>query len=199
VNRWVDSVLSEIDAALASVATVAAIVPTVPERHDLLAEALASVDAQVRPVTERSVVTDHDRVGPAATRNRAVEACSSEWLAFLDDDDVWYPDHVATLLAHTGGADVVYSDCAVTGAAGDLVVNRDFDPFALLRHNYIPVTALVRRSVFLDAGMFDTSARFEDWELWKALSRAGAKFVHVPAVTWEYRFHRRDQRTFKES
>jgi glycosyltransferase involved in cell wall biosynthesis len=199
VNRWVDTVLSEIDATLASVATVAAIIPTVPEREDLLAEAVASVDAQVRPVTERSVVTDHDRVGPAATRNRAVEACSSEWLAFLDDDDLWFPDHVATLLAGSGDADVVYTDCEVVGNAGDLVVNRDFDRFALLRHNYIPVTALVRRSTFLNAGGFDTSARFEDWELWKSLSLAGARFVHVPAVTWQYRFHRRDQRTFKES
>ena len=44
----------------------------------------------------------------------------------------------------------------------------------------------------------DPTDRFEDWGLWKRLSGMGAVFVHVPVVTWHYRFHDRDQRTFEK-
>lgn len=178
--------------------TVAAIIPTIPERALTLQAALASVRAQTRPVDQVCVATDALREGPSSARNRAVLESTAEWLAFLDDDDVWFPNHIETALAHCDGADVVYTDCELSGPHNHPAVNQDFDPFTLSLHNYIPVTALVRRSTFLAAGMFDTSARFEDWALWQTLAGMGARFVHVPVVTWQYRFHG-DQRTFLEA
>jgi glycosyltransferase involved in cell wall biosynthesis len=180
--------------------TVAAIIPTLIERRDMAKRAVGSVIAQVQPVDQIVVRLDAARDGPAVTRNRAVGCCDTEWLAFLDDDDEWLPRHVETLVANSGGADVVYTDCEVRGEhTNDLVVNIDFDPFRLLRFNFIPVTTLVRRSAFLEAGGFDPADRYEDWELWKRLARLGAAFTHVPETTWVYRFHSRDQRTFEES
>ncbi|HEY7729119.1 MAG TPA: glycosyltransferase, partial [Candidatus Eisenbacteria bacterium] len=35
--------------------------------------------------------------GPARSRNRAVAAARADALAFLDDDDLWEPDHVERL------------------------------------------------------------------------------------------------------
>lgn len=32
--------------------------------------------------------------GPVRATNRATELCKGEWIAHLDDDDIWTPDHV---------------------------------------------------------------------------------------------------------
>lgn len=180
---------------LGSPVTVAAIIPTIAGREQSLAVAVASVDAQTRPVDEIRVEHDVHHQGPAATRNRAVMWTSSEWLAFLDDDDVWLPNHVETLLAHADGFDVIYPDCELVGDHNGLHVNADFNPLTLRLGNYIPITALVRRSAFMAAGMFSADDRFEDWGLWLRLVDCGARFLHVPVTTWEYRWHGA-QRTF---
>lgn len=175
--------------------TVAAIIPTICGREDQLREAVRSVNDQTRPVDELHVELDTQRQGPAAARNRAVLATSSEWLAFLDDDDVWLPHHIETLLAQADGFDVVYPDCELVGDHNGLHVNADFNPLALRVGNFIPVTALVRRSAFMAAGMFSSEDRCEDWGLWLRMADQGRRFLHVPTVTWEYRWHG-EQRTF---
>lgn len=174
--------------------TVAAIIPTIAGREDFLSEAVASVHAQTRPVDQIAVERDVHLQGPAAARNRAVLRTESEWLAFLDDDDVWLPSHIAILLEHAD-ADVVYTDCELVGDHNGLHCNAEFNPLLLRVGNYIPVTALVRRSAFMDAGMFSSDDLCEDWGLWLRMVDLGATFRHVPVTTWEYRWHGA-QRTF---
>lgn len=174
--------------------SVAAIIPTIPGRERLLAEAVASVRAQTHPCG-LEVELDEHLDGPAVARNAAAERSTSEWLAFLDDDDLWLPHHVATLLDHSEGADVVYPSCELVGEHNGLDVNLDFDPERLQWGNYIPITALVRRSAFEHVGGFDPAEKLEDWGLWLRLLWAGARFRHVPVVTWQYRWHGA-QRTF---
>lgn len=50
--------------------------------------------------------------GPALTRNRAIEAASGRYIAFLDSDDIWYPTKLSAqidLMKRTG-AGLVYTD-----------------------------------------------------------------------------------------
>ena len=46
---------------------------------------LSSYNNKVRVITQTNQ-------GPSAARNRGIEATKSEWIAFLDSDDVWKPD-----------------------------------------------------------------------------------------------------------
>ncbi len=51
-------------------------------------------------------------------KNDLCFAAESKWIALLDDDDYFYPDHLASLVeaAEANGSDVAYSWCDVSGA-----------------------------------------------------------------------------------
>lgn len=51
-------------------------------------------------------------MGPVRATNKATELCSGEWIAHLDDDVFWTPDHVEELLrfAQKGDYELVYGD-----------------------------------------------------------------------------------------
>ena len=101
---------------------VTAVIPLF-NKAERIKVALDSVLEQSRPVDEIIVVDDgstdggHDIVaayreprlrllrrdvpgaGGYAARNLAISAATAEWMAFLDADDVWQPDHIDRLAA----------------------------------------------------------------------------------------------------
>lgn len=194
-------------------------------RPDLLAEALASLAEQEYRRTEVVLVNDGGdppavpdgfplpvvRVDLETNRGRSgaagagVAAATGDYVAFLDDDDLAAPEHLAALatLVQTPGVRVAYSDAAVAvyeldEAAGRWVCrdrrlpySRDFDPDVLLVDNYIPFnTLLIERGLFAEAGPFDPSLPFfEDWDYLIRLS-ALTPFHHLRRVTCEYRHFR---------
>lgn len=171
---------------------ITVVIPTIPGREQLLARALESVYAQTLPATAVVVELDDDRQGAAVTRNRALDRAATEWVAFLDDDDVLYPDHLKRLARYAllSGVDVAYPgyDCD-----NDPVncFGIPFDPALLRRRNFIPVTALCRTQLVAQAGGFqphpdDNGDPCEDWGLWLAMLNIGAKFGHLPIRTWRW-------------
>ena len=160
---------------------VTVITATILGREPLLVRAAASVAAQTVPC-DWLVCVDESGRGAAWARNTAATLAETEWLAFLDDDDELLPEHLSWLLQGSGDADVVYS---LPDPSGKTPPVGPYDPQRLRAGNYIPVTALVRRTMFEEVGGFpDVYA--EDWALWLALTDAGARFRFVPVATWVY-------------
>jgi LmbE family N-acetylglucosaminyl deacetylase len=139
--------------------------------------------------------------GRSEAMNRGVRAAKSAFIAFLDDDDLYYPEHLASLTAAARESPnpAWYSDAVSafvrTGANGEhethsrmRIFGQDFDRELLLLDNYIPLpTVLVPRETYLDMGGFDPAFDlFEDWDFLIRLSQRGA-FVHVPRITCEIR------------
>lgn len=160
------------------------ITPSLPDRKLLLQQCRESVSTQTVPV-HHAVGVDTKRVGPQLMRNTLAKGVSTEWLLPVDDDDVLDPDCVEVLLEHSKDADVVYSFYRPEGA--DWCANRLFSHKKLFRRNFIPVTALIRKSFFEVVGGYRMQP-MEDWLLWQHLFLHGARFKCVPEVLWSYRF-----------
>lgn len=173
--------------------------PSIPDRTELLLQAMRSVEAQEQgPPAFHLVAIDHHRTGPAEARNRLAQAARTGWLTFLDDDDVWHPHHLRTLWAQasTGDYDVVYSLADIEGRPGWDPQQDTFDADRLRRVNYIPLAGLVRAELFHEVGGFPTDDRlYEDHGLWLRLLDAGARFHCIPERTWSYRFGDWDSRS----
>ena len=188
-------------------APVTVLTATLGRRPRMLAEAVMSVRAQtvqplehivvddgslsVPPIDGVSVLHEQHR-GLGGARNAGVAAARGTAIALLDDDDVWHAHHLETVwqAMESTDADVVYADCDEIGRRDGYAIEvRDFDAQLLERENFICVPAtLVRVEPLKAVGGFGDGA-LEDWDLWKRLARAGARFVHVPRVTVTYRFH----------
>src|SRR5581483_8477503 len=146
--------------------------------------------------------------GHGGARNVGLGLARGRYVAYLDDDDSYRPDHLATLLGALEGGrfQVAYSDAARAHVApapqpasdgGMVVVQRDlpyssdFDPDAILLTNFIPILCVMHeRACAGGRPLFDESLPvLEDWDVWIRLSRR-YRFVHVPRVTCEFTVRR---------
>lgn len=173
---------------------VTAVVPHIPPRADVLPNALNSITAQTRPVTEIVIPVDINKEGSAATRSRGLASVQTTWSAFLDDDDTWLPHHLETLLNHAEatGADVVYSYCKVVNEQGQTVWNpfgQPFDSALLYQRPYITVVSLVRTALAKQARFTEPE---DEWGFYKRLHTNGAIFSYVPEITWIWNHNSRN-------
>lgn len=180
---------------------VSVIIPHIPVRPNKLVRAVKSVATQRHRPSDVIIAVDTVREGSAATRNRALRKAQTAWVAFLDDDDYLYPEHLRVLLQHAEvtGADVIYPGCDVIDKQGrPLPVNeewgrfgRPFDADLLRQTSYIPVTSLVRTDLAQAAwfGPPDIDTDYDDWGFYLRLLDEGARFAHVNEVTWVWDHH----------
>ena len=185
---------------------VSVIVPT-RNRSALLALALRSVLRQQRvelevivvdeastddtPVViagladERIRVLRHDTpVGVAGARNRGAFLARGDWLAFLDDDDLWAPDKLVRQLqaANDMGCDWAYGGAVVIDTHGRILrAQRPLSPSetvkALPRYDAVPgggSNVVIRRATWHQTGPFDTRLGYtDDWEMYIRLAKHG--------------------------
>lgn len=184
--------------------SVTAVIPTIPPRRDMLARAVSSVSLQTHPVAAISIAVDATHEGAPATRDRALQAAATPWVAFLDDDDVWGPEHLEVLLAaaEDSGADYVYSYYTVMGMDDHLLPNVDplghfGRPFDVERPHQTTITTLVRTDLAQKIGfrepphgaLIDGQTFGEDFLFTVECAQAGAKILHVPQRTWLWTHH----------
>jgi glycosyltransferase involved in cell wall biosynthesis len=163
---------------------ITVVTPTIDGREDALLECISSVENQTIPPAEHIIKIDSLRSGPSNIRNEIAREAKTEWLLFLDDDDVLYQDyleHVSQFMTEQN--DVIYTWCHKNF---DYPTNVEFDPEELKSRNFIPVTAVVRKSRFLSVGGFP-SGPYEDWKLWLRLLEDGASFYCTKEEKWSYR------------
>lgn len=139
--------------------------------------------------------------GKAACLNFGLARARGQYVAYLDDDDIWYPNHLATLagaLDDNPQMGVAYSDLyAVAFLKGEdgrryplekrVVICRDYNRMLMFHFNHtLHVSLMHRRELAVRAGGYDESIRVMiDWDLTRKLSFY-TDFLHVRQTTGEY-------------
>jgi glycosyltransferase involved in cell wall biosynthesis len=204
---------------------VVSVIVRTKDRPILLKKALKSIVAQTYRPVEAVIVNDGGQdldtveiqeilgdidlryvkldksAGRAHAGNTGIEHARGEYAAFLDDDDLFYPDHLAILVDVLERYDyqAVYSDAHISYHDFDpdktqiverekrLFTSKDFSYEELLVDNYIPLLCLLFRKETLKKykGFDENFEIYEDWDL---LIRIAEKhpFYHIPRITAEY-------------
>lgn len=140
----------------------------------------------------------------AASRNHGLSLTTAPYVAFLDSDDVWYPEKLASSLAKLQqGYDVVcHAEIWVGPGKNKRTVIYGPEMRAeyaslLFEGNCISTSAVVvRRDLVMRTGGFSENKEFvtaEDYELWLKLAHDGARIGFVPEVLGEYLIHEGNQ------
>jgi glycosyltransferase involved in cell wall biosynthesis len=169
-----------------------AALPAALGQEDVDVEVVVVDDGSSDETTERlaeltdprlRIVRHAESRGVARARNAGIAIARGEWLAFLDDDDVWSPRKLRLQLdaAEAAGASFVYGGAAAVAEDRSWLYSlAPTDPAVLARtllsrnvlwggcSNVVARTALVRQAGGFDEALFQLA----DWDLWIRLTQA---------------------------
>jgi glycosyltransferase involved in cell wall biosynthesis len=208
-----------------SLGSVSVVIPTY-NCAALLPRAIRSAYAQRLPAREVIVVDDGSTDGTAAVlrglapslpdnfvyrskpnggeasgRNRGVSLATGDFIAFLDQDDVWLPDKLDEqlgLFRRDPSLALTFTAYHRDSPAGRTLVDvRTWDsrPEAVLRRLFqgcciTPSTVVVRRDVLARVGPFDESLWLGcDWDMWLRIAASGHHIGYLPEPLTDYLWH----------
>jgi GT2 family glycosyltransferase len=180
---------------------------------EFLAEAIDNILSQQYPSLEIIIIDDgstdnidqvvaglsvdvrylkRENKGPATARNIGIKDASSEFIAFLDVDDLWPKNTLLTLLTvlqEQPELDLVHGHAQLM-RLDDKTKQYNFIGNPLESFKYYIGAGLYRASVFETVGLFDTDLRFaEDIDWYNRTNELGVNRQRLELVTLWVRRH----------
>jgi glycosyltransferase involved in cell wall biosynthesis len=194
---------------------VSIVIPT-RNRRAYLPRALESIANQDYPAIETVIVNDAESVRDiaeqlgavlieldtpvdhAAAWNAGIERARGEYIAFLDDDDFFFPDHVSTLVdtATRAGTAAVHASSVIAhrgdepdafvGFSPGCLVGIDLEETLVNCPTIGMIGSMVRRDVFAELGLFNSDVTpNDDYEMILRIA-LHHDWIHADRVTYVY-------------
>ena len=154
----------------------------------------------LKPYFDQIIYLKIENIGAGAARNIAIEHSRGELLAFLDGDDIWYPEFLESQVKflETSNYDLVYTDADLFGESGlngqtymqtsPSSGKANFESLLDLKCNVITSGTIAKKQLVVNAGMFETEkVRAHDFHLWLRMAKQGAKIGYQKKVLLKYR------------
>ena len=138
--------------------------------------------------------------GQGGARNRGIANTRGHYLCFLDDDDLWEPEYLATVMSvfqQHPLTDALYTGYRIMDGEGKVLPQRScrvVPPHemldALTRGGWFPpLVVTVRKACLDEVGPLDETLRGnDDWDLWLRIARKHT-FRGIPELLARYRIH----------
>ncbi len=149
----------------------------------------------LQPYMDRIVYIKQENKRAAGARNNAIRQARGEFVAFLDSDDTWMPDHLSSqmqLFAEDPALDLVYANALLVGNPAQEREFMEMCPSAgqatfdalIMERCQIPISTVVaRKRTLVDAGLFDEKLpRCDDYDMWVRSAFSGAKIGYSRRV-----------------
>jgi glycosyltransferase involved in cell wall biosynthesis len=145
-----------------------------------------SIVASINDSRVRWINLPNNNGHQSAPNNEGLRQSRGEIIAYLGHDDLWFPEHLASLVAAIdGGVDVAWS------ATRWISPNPEDDPISLLPRYfagaYMPPSSVAHRRVVTESigGWRDYRRLTEapENDLWRRAHTAGFRFAFVPRLT----------------
>jgi len=156
-------------------------------------EEVAAVRACVEALGDPRVkcISNTRRAGGCGARNTGILASKGAFIAFLDDDDVFLPGALqAHYSAMKDDISMVYGNCQVVDELYMVTETTAFGNAFLCTNDLImghcppsSSVVMVRKSVLLEAGLFDESLpSFQDYDMWLKIAASHRIMSHERVV-----------------
>jgi Glycosyl transferase family 2 len=143
----------------------------------------------------RLKIIDQPNGGLAAARNTGIKAATGEFIAFLDGDDLWYPNKAErqlTIMNADLTIGLTYTGVEIFGDVMGSIVPKIVEHTLYDVINFCQICAsgvIVQHECFRIAGLFNEQlVHAEDWEMWcRIIHGTHLRAVLVPEVLVAYR------------
>jgi len=160
-----------------------------------------NLEKALQPYRDRILYLRQENQGPGGARNTGIRMARGRYVALLDCDDMWDPQHLAAQLAVLEAdptIDMVYADARIIGdvpEAGRTVMEScpsagavTFERLVTRQCTVHICVSVCRRETLLRAGLFDSAFRgTEDIDMWMRIARQGGRIAYQRRVLGSYR------------